>query len=173
MQPIATCFCGELYDPADSSTLMHFCPRPSCRKAYHATCLAASSSASSSVDARAIQLLSSSSDSDKPFRMYSKSSRPSSRTPALTPLTEEALSTLPQALVTLAQQPIVKGAQFRQGGISGNVRAVLLARKTVYDTLNGTPLAENWDKNYNPTRIIAFKRKPLPFLSCPNCAGPI
>ncbi|KAJ2923001.1 hypothetical protein H1R20_g14093, partial [Candolleomyces eurysporus] len=49
----------------------------------------------------------------------------------------EALSSLPQALVRIAQQPIVRGRLFAKGGVSGNVRAVVRARRLVYKLLGG------------------------------------
>ena len=45
------------------------------------------------------------------------------------------LALLPSALVKVASQPIVRGASYEKGGVSGNVRGVVLARKLVYGAL--------------------------------------
>ena len=43
---LKTCICHTPYNPNDMDplNLMHFCPRPSCRKAYHHQCLLAAKS---------------------------------------------------------------------------------------------------------------------------------
>ncbi|KAJ2915734.1 hypothetical protein MD484_g4661, partial [Candolleomyces efflorescens] len=50
-----------------------------------------------------------------------------------------ALESLPQGLVRIAQQPIVRGRLFAKGGVSGNVRVVVKARRLVYELLGGGP----------------------------------
>lgn len=46
-----------------------------------------------------------------------------------------ALAKLPSKLVLVASQPIVRGCTFAAGGVSGNVRAVVRARRLVYQVL--------------------------------------
>ena len=40
-KPIGSCICRRPYNPDNSSeeSIMHFCPRPNCRKLYHRNCL--------------------------------------------------------------------------------------------------------------------------------------
>lgn len=47
---LMTCICREPYNPNDTdpSSLIHFCPRPSCRRGYHHRCLMAKKSKESS-----------------------------------------------------------------------------------------------------------------------------
>lgn len=37
-KPEASCICNEVYNPDDDS-MMHFCPRSTCRKSFHSSCL--------------------------------------------------------------------------------------------------------------------------------------
>jgi hypothetical protein len=89
-------------------------------------------------------------------------------------LTTEMLAALPQDLVLVAQQPIVKGARFRSGGIAGNIRSVLRARRLIYQVLNGeADVPEDWRDDIDVQRSIVKLGRKMPALRCPECQGPI
>ena len=89
----------------------------------------------------------------------------------------EFLDTLPTEIVNVAEQPIVRGAIFRKGGITGNISYVVLARRMIYGVLQGSSIPDDWATHIDVARSIAkvqmgpgAKKNPpiLPFL-CPEC----
>jgi hypothetical protein len=85
---------------------------------------------------------------------------------------------LPADLLRIARCPIVRGEGV--GGPSGNVRAVVAARRLVYDaTVSGTP-PRDWQKHLDIEHALDVADcieslqggDPVPF-SCPNCAGAV
>jgi hypothetical protein len=173
-KPRSTCFCDKPYAPEDKSALMHFCPRPSCCRAYHARCLEEKGFFTTGESHRGIALLASSPNSDSPVSLSEisssqnlpKRSKPNSKRARPQKNPEELLAALPSDLVATAQQPIVKGA----GNIAGNILEVINARQIVYDAISGDAEAlDNWDANN--TNIHTTKQM-LPFF-CPECGGAI
>lgn len=88
--------------------------------------------------------------------------------------TSDFLNTLPTEVVNVAEQPIVRGATFRKGGITGNVSYVVLARRMIYGVLQGSSVPDDWSTHIDVARSIVkiqtgAKKKPiLPFM-CPGC----
>jgi len=96
--------------------------------------------------------------------------------PALT-----LLSTFPENLIKVAQQLIVRGGQSKavdSGGIVGNVRSVVQARRLVHAALlsGGEATLNGWEEKVKVDieDVVAkgFK-KGVPALLCPRCKGPI
>ena len=88
--------------------------------------------------------------------------------------TSDFLNTLPIEVVHVAEQPIVRGAVFKKGGITGNVSYVVLARRMIYGVLQGSSVPDDWLTQIDVAKsIVKFhmgaKKKPmLPFM-CPRC----
>ncbi|KAJ7768681.1 hypothetical protein DFH07DRAFT_1007990 [Mycena maculata] len=160
--PTATCSCGTPYSPsdADPTTLMHFCPRPSCRRYYHSRCIT-TKGAPPAADAdrdrgfllcdpdtgRCLELddvLGSASDPPKKKRRTSRAATPHPM-PTVGPAASTLFAALPPALLDAAAQPIVRGGAFAAGGVAGNVSAVLAARRLVFDALSGGASADGWE----------------------------
>ena len=162
---INTCICSLPYKPDDPKSLMHFCPRPSCKKAYHQKCLIKGKHKDiESISTRPLRLLACSPDTNTPLtlddlipsREPPKKKRrgrpPKAKINAPShPLEEEKdgaaesiLLSLPPLLVQYAEQPMVRGAAFKAGSVAGNITAVSVARRLVHAALGGTPVPENW-----------------------------
>ncbi|KAK0498858.1 hypothetical protein EDD18DRAFT_1154132 [Armillaria luteobubalina] len=171
-KPNETCFCHLPYDPDDDTVAMHFCPRLSCRKAYHQSCLVKGKFKEPLTRDRGLRLLLSPPDSDEPFVLPSSSSR--LRKPRAQGIAK-LLEGLPGELVRVAKQPMVKGAKYPQGGVVGNITWVSRARKLVYDALCDLGIPEDWEEGIDPSKaIVKFKdRNVIPALICPQCGGPI
>jgi hypothetical protein len=167
---------------------MHFCPRPSCRKFYHESCLETEKGLTEA--AQRLQLLMTWPDDDEKvgiadMQSYTRTTRSQKRA-RINPIPEDAveaaisdfLNTLPTEVVKVAEQPIVRGATFRKGGITGNVSYVALARRMIYGVLHGSSgsIPDDWSTHVDVARSIVKvripvgeKKKPmLPFL-CPEC----
>ncbi|KAJ7662155.1 hypothetical protein DFH06DRAFT_987881, partial [Mycena polygramma] len=115
-----TCICGKPYNPEDPrpGRVMHWCPRPECRQAYHRTCLmdTAHYAAMATQKSRVCARLASSADSDDPVVLPDN----------------DTVFQLPERLLNLAAQPMVRGGVH---GIAGNVVIVVRARRLVYAAL--------------------------------------
>jgi hypothetical protein len=163
---------------------MHFCPRPSCRRYYHQKCLV---SYSKDIAEHHLRLLASSPDSDEEVVLgdllarsgppkKKRRGRPSKSIDkdTITHSIEAALSNLPPDLLLVAQQQIVRGATFGAGGVTGNVSAVVRARKIVYEALEGTSVSERWKENLDVDRAVYTKKAGrVPAFVCPQCKGAI
>lgn len=261
--------CKLPYNPNDTdpSSLMHFCPRPSCRRAYHHSCLLASKSKESSTTlisenssqitvsrpprktkrgtrsslnsdsakstpdyseqnlapdnptfSRSFRLLGCSPDTDdnidlrslipltvqspakldeteqsegpQPARKKRKGRRSVTKNhvPVAPPrrptrTLADALGDLPFDLLHIAEQPLVRGAAFTNGGVSGNIAFVTRARRVVYKSLQGELLPARWEDAIfvegegadlkNAIVKIGASRRPLPPFVCPNCKSAI
>lgn len=167
---------------------MHFCPRPSCCKAYHQNCLIKAKSKEPTISSRQLRLLNSSPDTDGVFTLADLSTseapkkkrilRPKENNDALPRLQQSQahlLTPLPAGLVKVAQHPIIKGAKFKAGGVVGNIKAVALARRTVYDAIGGTLVPNDWEEMVNVEAALfrGVGNRKLPALICPQCQGPI
>lgn len=156
---------------------MHFCPRPACRKSYHRSCLANDKFRDKDKDTRSLRLLTSSPDTDEVFSLSSLvSGRPRKRRPGIpdpSPSPSTILEALPPDLVKVAQQPIVKGIHY--GGVVGNVKAVITARRVIYAAIETLSLPQDWETQIGVSTAIPKKvgKTPLPPLLCPQCRGPI
>ncbi|KAG7442874.1 uncharacterized protein BT62DRAFT_1078972 [Guyanagaster necrorhizus] len=173
-KPTKSCICHHPYDPDDDTVVMHFCPRPGCRKAYHQSCLVKEKFKEPVSLDRPLRLLLSSPDSDEPFVVPVKQSTRSKRAAAKRTI-EELLTELPNELVRVAKQPIVKGAKYPLGGIVGNVTWVVTARRLVYDALSGFGVPDDWKGSIDCSKaIVKFKdNNVIPAVICPQCEGPI
>jgi len=186
--------CEVPYSPDDSNpdSLMHFCPRPSCRTFYHQRCLEPSGGRNRST--QSLQRIMAWPDIDESISIAELASRLSSpltrrrrkwNTDGQTITSDEAsgitlefLGTLPGDLVRVAEQPIVRGAAFGPGGISGNMASVVQARRVIYQTLQGSSLPDDWDSSINIMRSVVnlkmgSKKKVVPALLCPRCESSI
>uniref|UniRef100_A0A8H7XQB5 BAH domain-containing protein n=1 Tax=Psilocybe cubensis TaxID=181762 RepID=A0A8H7XQB5_PSICU len=265
----SSCMCKQPYNPNDTSrtSLMHFCPRPSCRRAYHHRCLLASKSKESAttfvsgnssqatvsdipkkrkrgergsllsdstkstpdysegnltpsnpIFSRSFRLLSCSPDTDETINLQSLIpltvqsptelneaeeiviSRPAMKkrkgrrsviknhVPSAPPRRPkqtivEALGSVPFELLHIAEQPLVRGAAFANGGISGNIAFVTRARRLLYKLLQGEPMPERWEDEIfvqgegadltNAIVKIGASQRPFPPFVCPNCKSAI
>ena len=161
---------------------MHFCPRPRCRKWYHRNCLSLYPAAAS-----AHVLLESSPDLDQPFYVSSEISDGLKDNPiellldgmSLQGKSEITLSSIPVALLKIAIQPIVRSGHRKAtnaGGIAGNVRAVVAARRLVYAGLDGEDVGD-WETKLN-VRLDEVLAKlegqmEVQVRKCPECHGPV
>ncbi|KAJ6591274.1 hypothetical protein DFH09DRAFT_1139170 [Mycena vulgaris] len=110
------CICGELYNPEDMGPgrVMHWCPRPSCRRGYHRSCLLSSGHQVLGTQPDIVcARLAISPDTDEPITLPD----------------ERVMLQLPPRLMRLAAQPIVRGGIH---GIAGNVGVVVHARRIVH-----------------------------------------
>ncbi|KAI0074281.1 hypothetical protein K474DRAFT_1677258 [Panus rudis PR-1116 ss-1] len=137
---------------------MHFCPRPSCRKWYHRSCLLKSPDKTKHTIPRGVRLLANDPDNDQyhaefiPFMPASTPSPSSSRQTSVAITTESSdapwsivMNTLtsdpflPPVIVRVAQQPILRFPHPLGGprNIIGNIKDVVLARRLCYQLLEG------------------------------------
>ncbi|THH12565.1 hypothetical protein EW146_g7572 [Bondarzewia mesenterica] len=123
-----TCVCTSPYNP-DDGIPMHFCPRPSCHRWYHRTCLERNGhiDSGSNAETHLRNVLCSSADSDLPVIIPPRHSPKNSRAKKPVP---NILASLPPELIQLAQQQIIKGCS--PYGIVGNAKNVIEARRLVY-----------------------------------------
>jgi hypothetical protein len=176
---------------------MHFCPTPGCRRAYHRQCLLKTPApgdlpstlllATSPFDGKGLD-----SDLGGPLRKRRRSGRLSSQTTVVSEEERlrslaEALADLPKELVEVAQQPMVRGAAFYEGGVSGNIGFVTRARELVYDFLESGTVPEDWESAvFEPLKpgvpsgairnaIVRIKglKTELPRFACPKCHSAI
>ncbi|KAJ7173971.1 hypothetical protein C8R43DRAFT_1119365 [Mycena crocata] len=194
----STCICGKPYAPEDMdlSQVMHWCPRPSCRRAYHHACLQLES-AHYSEDDLICARLANSPDTDE-----------------VVIITGEEILRLPSSLVGLAAQPMVRGGTH---GIAGNVAMIVRARRAIHTALREPRLLADsddlesrrifvkkfaldldldcWDEDSRfadwedaviETNLSFFKNNPflmkveetgmtegVTILACPTCAGAV
>lgn len=165
---LSACICGVSYNP-DRDPVMHFCPRPSCRIAFHQECLQRPTQRSNAA-ARARMFIECWPDTDeklviedlvdsRPCRKRRKGSKTS---------ISDVLEEFPVELVKAAQQQIIKGVQ--AGGVVGNVKAVVAARQLIYHTLlDGSDLPTDWEDKVDVEAAIPPKRKSCPVFLCPQC----
>ncbi|KAH9474725.1 hypothetical protein JR316_0013190 [Psilocybe cubensis] len=95
----------------------------------------------------------------------------------------EALGSVPFELLHIAEQPLVRGAAFANGGISGNIAFVTRARRLLYKLLQGEPMPERWEDEIfvqgegadltNAIVKIGASQRPFPPFVCPNCKSAI
>lgn len=162
----SACCCGVSYNP-DRDPVMHFCPRPACRAAYHQECLQRPTKRLNAA-ARARKFLESWPDTDEKLTIEDLvDSRPSrKRRKGPESSISDPLEQFPAELINMAQQQIVKGVQ--AGGVVGNVRAVVAARQLIYcSLLDGSSLPTDW-KNKIKVKGIS-ERKSSPVFMCPQC----
>ncbi|KAG6890358.1 hypothetical protein C0992_002082 [Termitomyces sp. T32_za158] len=164
-----SCLCNVPYAPL-AAPLMHFCPRPTCRRFFHAPCLVAADCLDPDTDpnSRRRRLLFASPDDDAqepapvsaPARTRRRGrggggggarrgkGRGKTRARAPSPDDALALTSLPPLLIQIASQPIVRGSAWRAGGLSGNLGAVVRARRVVYRALRGGDDGEGEEGEY-------------------------
>ncbi|KAG1721463.1 hypothetical protein EDB19DRAFT_1772800 [Suillus lakei] len=167
---LAACYCGVSYNP-DRDPVMHFCPRPACCIAYHQGCLQKPTQRPNAA-ARARMFIECWPDTDEklsiedlvgsqPCRKRRKGHKSSISDP---------LEQFPEELVRVAQQQIMKGRQ--AGGVVGNVRAVVAARRLIYrGLLDGSALPTDWKDKVDVKKAIPPQRKSSPVFECPQCQG--
>lgn len=172
---------------------MHFCPRPSCRRFYHRACLVQDDSISKNASGdRDLQLLTCWPDTDEALTLGELAPAPRSPikkrrksndkdTTVQQRTDEDILASLPPNLVKIASQPIVRGAAFVKGGIVGNMKAVVKARRIVYEAVrDGIEVADDWSQEVGKVSNAVVdpgilgaggrgKKIVLITLLCPNC----
>jgi hypothetical protein len=111
-----------------------------------------------------------------------------------------ALDRLPSKLVLLASQPIVRGTLFTTGGVSGNVRPVVRARRLVHEILElrsdeednmsaeynndsaGVEAPDDWEERVmglqpevqlNECVVKIQGQRSIPVFACPECGSAI
>ncbi|KAJ7895964.1 hypothetical protein B0H14DRAFT_2679809 [Mycena olivaceomarginata] len=158
--------CRAPYDVKNTDPLhiMHMCPRPNCRCFYHRSCLLEEGYWGPTTD----PLLRISSSPDE---LLSKTQS----------VGFEAMN-VPLDLLTLAGQPIVRGAGLPALGITGNSRDVVYARRLVYAAMQGTAVPDAWEDHVDiAASLVSSHLHPIQLeetgddlmLACPNCHGPI
>jgi hypothetical protein len=147
---------------------MHFCPRPKCSKWFHETCLLSRGHTDKIEYAGSAELrrLAVDPDLDKPHDklekfLWTKPARgkmSATEQPSAYDMLVEMFPPgdgpdLPRSLVEIAMMPIVRRAGHDGFSTAGNVQDVVLARKMVYQRLDGgfkdldrlmQQLPENW-----------------------------
>ncbi|KAK2460848.1 hypothetical protein APHAL10511_007318 [Amanita phalloides] len=166
--------CAEPYSPdnSDHTRLMHFCPRPSCRKYYHERCLKALKRQPRSVET--LQMITTWPDTDKKESLLELLSPTHVQRKEDSSVVPDFLGSLPDELVKVAEQPIVRGAAFRNGGVGGNVSYVVSARRMMYGVLQGSTIPEDWFTHVNiATAVVSIKmgakKKTISAFVCPKC----
>lgn len=161
----SACHCNVSYNP-DRDPVMHFCPRPMCRLAFHQGCLQTCKQKESNTSAWNLRLLECWPDTDRKLSVHilirrQKGSGYSASDP---------LKDFPEELVKAAQQQIVKGVQ--AGGVVGNVKAVVAARRLIYKALlDGSTLPTDWMDQVDVDTAIPTEE--FPGFMCPQCKSPI
>ncbi|KAJ7443945.1 hypothetical protein B0H11DRAFT_2291420 [Mycena galericulata] len=213
-EPSATCTCTRPYNPSDTNpeSLMHFCSRPQCRKWYHSGCIGSKRAPPAAERDRGFLLCdprtgdpleldnlmdSASEPPKKKQKRRSSQAKATKPVPVVGAAASTFFAALPPALLDAAAQPIVKGAAFPAGGVTGNIAAVLAARQLVFDALRDGASADGWEaqmpdqwaelvnvkllqdyhKKVKPRRGSIGKLKggevDVLALQCPECGGPI
>ncbi|KAK7019962.1 BAH domain-containing protein [Favolaschia claudopus] len=141
----ASCVCGRLYNPTDSSPdlAMRFCPQPTCRKFFHRGCLSSATYPRSN-------FLVTDPDSGLPLPLPNESASaepPKKRQRVVSTLPPDpaygpAFSTLPRTLLCAAAQPIIRGGVY---GVAGNVSTVVAARRVVCSNLRDNVSVDDWE----------------------------
>ncbi|KAJ7076449.1 hypothetical protein B0H15DRAFT_955617 [Mycena belliarum] len=180
--------CEAPYSLRDKVSLhiMHMCPRPCCRRFYHSACLLAAGHWAPLT--HPLLLLASSPDTDAHPATTSASKRKRKPDASTCPISLlEAVAAhvppLPEPLLALAAQPIVRSAALRGLNFTGNSRAVAAARRIVYAVLQkGYAVPDGWAEDLDvdaamvdscmPALLLEGTGEPL-VLTCPNCSGPI
>ncbi|KAJ7436570.1 hypothetical protein B0H11DRAFT_2110182 [Mycena galericulata] len=189
LQDSVGCICACPYDLKNKASLhvMHMCPRPHCRRFYHGCCLL--EHGHWTIMTHPLVRLSSSPDIDdvafpSPLApMYStrKADPPSCLSSKTTP--HNIILQLPEDLLRLAGQPIVRGAALPALGITGNCRSVIFARRVVYAALRREiSVFDGWEEGIDSHEIVSDSDLPalrhedtgeaVVFI-CPKCSGPI
>ncbi|KAG1737550.1 uncharacterized protein EDB91DRAFT_482925 [Suillus paluster] len=168
----SACNCTVPYNP-DRDPVMHFCPRPACRIAFHQECLVLPVPKLNK-SARFRKFIESWPDTDEKLSVEelvdSRSCR--KRRKGLESSISDPLEEFPEELVKAAQQQIVKG--FQAGGVVGNVREVVAARRLIYNSLlDGSTLPADWKDKVDVEAAIPPNKRNFPVFLCPLCESPI
>ncbi|KAH7912870.1 hypothetical protein BJ138DRAFT_1124884 [Hygrophoropsis aurantiaca] len=180
--------CGKPYNLKEVP-IMHFCPRPTCKRAYHRACLRERFCDPDEQDIgrrlmenwpnthrhRTIEdIISESSDQPPSKRRKGNSTFTTRRISA-----SNALDEFPNELIKVAQQPIIKGTGV-PGGIVGNIKAVTIARGIIYDVLaHGGAIPDDWrsqmglDLDGSTSSAQGIKSFPNKCFVCPECGSRI
>lgn len=126
----------------------HFCPRPTCSKWFHESCLlhrAKTQEIKDFISTPAVQYLAVDPDHARPYPKlerytYEKPPRgkmASDGTWTLAELLEKEDLPLPKSLIKVAAMPIIRRAGEGSFSTAGNVADVILARRMVYQAFEG------------------------------------
>ncbi|OAX37132.1 hypothetical protein K503DRAFT_251758 [Rhizopogon vinicolor AM-OR11-026] len=163
----SACICGVSYNP-DRDQVMHFCPRPTCCLAFHQECLLMYKQHESNTAARARRLLECWPDTDKKLSVETLIRRGKGSGYSMS----DPLKEFPEELLQTAQQQIVKGVQ--AGGVVGNVKSVVAARRLIYKTLiEGSILPVDWMSQVDVDTVVHLQDKGFPVYLCPECRSAI
>ncbi|KAI0078055.1 hypothetical protein K474DRAFT_974178 [Panus rudis PR-1116 ss-1] len=163
-------FCGNCYNPflrlnprltsesnhsesePDVNDAMTFCPKPSCRKWYHSSCLLRymeeHPDTTPTIGTPCIQRLACDPDSDEPYDAFERftqaiptygkdSSLVPDKDQPWEPLIRQLKEVLPSTLVGMAMKSIMRCPGMGSFSVCGNIRDVVLARRMVYQVLDG------------------------------------
>ncbi|KAJ7443963.1 hypothetical protein B0H11DRAFT_2090442 [Mycena galericulata] len=189
LQDSVGCICGCPYDLKAKTSLhiMHMCPRPHCRRFYHSCCLRDHGHWAVMTD-RFIRLLSSPDTDDDPFPSRSVSGHSTRKADptscsSMKIALDKIIPQLPENLLRLAGQPIVRGAAISGLGITGNCRSVVFARRVVYAAIREEISDfDGWEEGIDSHEIVADSDLPalrhedtgqVVVFTCPKCSGPI
>lgn len=150
---------------------MHFCPRPSCRRFYHRSCLNENGHNDPDPSTRTDRLLTCSPDTDDEFTLKSLMPSRNIISRFISSSQREPLDDIPDQLINIANFPIVRGHNC--GGVAGNVKVVVTARRMIYHAIEAGGFVPNdWEETFKSMAYSAIKG-PIPALLCPECRGPI
>ncbi|KAI0696345.1 hypothetical protein BC835DRAFT_1342776 [Cytidiella melzeri] len=154
-----------------AADISHFCPKPECRRWFHEACLVKRHTESESADfigCRGLRLLAVDPDRQEPHRYFQrfinripsrgKTFASGSSLAAAVRALKPGEMNLPDSLIEIAARPIVR--QANRGDLSslGNARDVVLARRLLYQELDGghefltellSQLNETWYNDYS------------------------
>jgi hypothetical protein len=172
---------------------MYFCPRPTCRRVYHRSCLCKSTDIRENCipGLRCLNLMSASPDFHRPEDLLRclGSAMPEYGWSATESATDDDqkiiaqcrtnMHKLPGELLDIASSSIVRGKGI---SVTGNVRAIIEARRMVYGVMvDGGELGEYWkerigdvDQEVKIARMIGKQDQDAEQqFRCPRCFGAI
>jgi predicted nucleic acid-binding Zn-ribbon protein len=174
---VACSICKIPYTPG-VERILHFCPRPGCRKFYHQSCLVKHDYVE---ETRKHRLLETWPDIDRTAPVEKLHDlypgRPRKRQKIHHSDSEmesehDPLSGIPAQLVAVAEQPIVRGTQ--GGGVVGNIASVAAARELIFKSLSrGSLIPDDWESKIDTSTAAFSDTDTLPNCICPNCYSPI
>ncbi|KAF8518484.1 hypothetical protein JB92DRAFT_2902684 [Gautieria morchelliformis] len=176
--PIPCSICKKTYNP--DTDIVHFCPRPGCRRSWHAPCLAKTNWLIKSEENFSQRMVSLDRDyvsPDAPKSNPKKKARPAKSKEAS--VLNDPYARMPTELLAVAQQPIARGGVL---GLVGNVRSVFKARSMVQNALKGIEdIPEDWEarlgkvfdvSGIGPAATKHGTRSAVSY-QCPKCGEPI
>lgn len=176
IQPKVTNFacsrCKITYTPGKGKVL-HFCPRPSCRKFYHQSCLEKGAYVNLKVDHRPLETWP---DIDRDSTAEDLCAMPPAKRLKADDCTlgkrlgcnKDPLAAIPRKLLAVAEQPMMRGSP--EWGIVGNITAVAAARTLIYNTLSRDGvIPDDWESKMDISAAFPLAKGPYTHFFCPSC----